>query len=90
MEKLKGYNVSKPAEGNHENYMDCVVKDINYGGIDVMVDRAYGRGEEMSNLIKEARKMPVKNLEEKIEVKSMYREKPMKMGKMSKSDMRGY
>ena len=90
MEKLKTYNVSRPAEGNHENYMDCVVKDINYGGVDVLVDRAYGKGEEMSNLKRESRKMPVKNLEEKIEVKSMYREKPMKMGKMSKADMRGY
>jgi len=77
---------SKPAPHNEEKYMDCVVKDLNYGGINVEFEQAYCRGNEAKGLKEKGREM-VKESRKEMGGKSY---KPEATRKMAKRDMQEY
>jgi hypothetical protein len=77
---------SKAAPHNEEPYMDCIVKDLNYGGINVEFEQAYSKGNMGKDLKEKGRDM-VKESRKEMGGKSY---KPEATRKMAKRDMQEY
>lgn len=89
-QKVRDMSFSKPAPHNEEDFMDCIVKDLNYGGIDVEFEEGYRRGDYAESLERKSRKDGVKESFGKMRKDRSYREEPMKMSRKNKRDMDAY
>lgn len=89
-EKIRDMARSRPAPHNEENFMDCIVKDLNYGGIDVEFEQGYKKGDYAMALERKERSEGVKESFGKMSGRRSYREEPMKMNKTTRKDRDAY